>query len=810
MRRPLVWALRSLAGLVLLLGLVLGGAVFWLRGSLPQTEGTVAIAGLAAPVEVLRDRDGMVTIRAQSEADGARALGYVHAQDRLWQMDFMRRAGAGRLSEVVGPATLPTDRLMRTLGLYRVARTNLEILAPETRVLLNAYAEGVNAYLEDPPRAWPPRAWPLEFHLLAPPFGYRPEPWRPVDSLVWSRIMALRLAGNWSDEILRARLSKRLSPAQIDFLWPDYPAGVPSTIPGLAGLLEGLPLSRLAQDTPQDTPQDTAWNPAESQASNSWVVAGSQTESGLPILANDPHLSLNAPGQWYLVRIETPEMTLTGATAPGLPFLIFGHNGRIAWGFTNTHGDAQDFFIEKFVPGDYSRYQTPAGPRAFETREETIQVAGAAPERFTVRSSRHGPILSDISQRVRDAAAPETALALSWTALRGDDRTAGAFHAMNRARDWPEFRAALRDFHSPQQNIVYADTTGVIGFAAPARVPIRKRGDGRAPVPGWNGDYDWTGFVPFEALPLAVNPPSGRFVAANNKIVPDDYPYLITADWPDHFRARRIHEMLDDLNPLSPEAAARMQQDTLSLGARELLPLLLGTVPASPRGREALTLLAAWDHRMDRDRAAPLIFYAWIRELNRRLFADELGPVFGAFERPKMDRLARTLSEGQDWCDDTGTAAREDCAGQMAGALEDALNLLETRFGQPLDDLRWGAAHVAQFSHPILSRVPYFDDLFGYEVETDGGDHTLNKAGASFRGAPDTLFEDIHGPGYRAVYDLADLDRSRFMIATGQSGNPFSPYYGNLATRWRDGKYVILDGKRTAEQDRLRLIPETP
>ncbi len=801
MKRFLVWTLRAIGGLLFLFALGAGGGYLWLRGSLPRTEGTIEIAGLEATVEVLRDADGLVTIRAGGERDAARALGYVHAQDRLWQMDFMRRAGAGRLSEVAGPATLPTDRLMRALGLYRVARTNLEILAPETRALLNAYAEGVNAYLEDPPRAWP-----LEFHLLAPPFGYRPEPWRPADSMVWSRIMALRLAGNWSDEIRRARLSKRLSPEQIDFLWPDYPAGVPSTIPDLAALLDGLPLDRLARDTTW-TP---TWTSAASQASNSWVLAGSQTESGAPILANDPHLSLNAPGQWYLARIEIPGLTLTGATAPGLPFLVFGHNGRIAWGFTNTHGDAQDFFIEKFVPGDYGRYQTPEGPRAFVTREETIQVAGAAPERFTVRSTRHGPLISDIVPRVRDAAAPETALALAWTALRGDDRTAGAFHAMNRARDWPEFREALRDFHSPQQNIVYADTTGAIGFAAPARVPIRKRGDGRAPVPGWSGDYDWTGFVPFEALPLTLNPPSGRIVAANNKIVPDDYPYLIAADWPDHYRARRIHELLDGAGPLTPEAATAMQQDTLSLGARDLLPLLLGTVPASPRGSEALALLAVWDRRMERDQAAPLIFYAWIRELNRRLFADELGRIFGAFQRPKMDLLVRTLTEGQAWCDDTTTSPREDCAGQMARALEDALDLLEARFGQPLDRLRWGAAHIARFPHPILSRVPYFDDLFGYRVEADGGNNTLNKAGARFGGPVETLFADVHGPGYRAVYDLADLDRSRFMIATGQSGNPLSPLYGNLARRWRDGIYLKLDGTETGSMDRLRLVPAGP
>ncbi len=797
MTRALIWGLRALGGLLLLLAIGLGSAVLWLRGSLPETEGTVVIAGLAAPVEVLRDGDGIVTIRARGENDAARALGYVHAQDRLWQMDFMRRTGAGRLAELVGPAALPHDRLMRTLGLYRVARTNLEILAPETRALLNAYAAGVNAYLENPPRAWP-----LEFHLLAPPFGYRPEPWRPTDSLVWGRLMALRLAGNWSDEIRRARLSKRLSPKQIDFLWPDYPAGVPSTVPDLAALIEGLPLDRLARDT--------GWIRSASQASNSWVLAGGHTESGLPILANDPHLSLNAPGQWYLARIETPELTLTGATAPGLPFVVFGHNGRIAWGFTNTHGDAQDLFIEKLVPGDPGRYQTPDGPRAFETREETIRIAGAAPERLIVRTTRHGPVISDVASRAAGAAAPETALALAWTALRGDDRTAAAFHAMSRARDWAGFREALRDFHSPQQNIVYADATGAIGFIAPGRVPIRKAGDGRAPVPGWSGAFDWTGFVPFEALPMTLDPSSGRIVAANNKIVPDDYPYLIAADWPDHYRAERIHELLDGADSLTPTTAAAMQQDIVSLGARELLPLLLETAPASPRGREALTLLAAWDRRMDRDRAAPLIFYAWIRELNRRVFADELGEVFGDFQRPKMDLLARTLTEGQAWCDDIGTPAREDCGGQAAQALEDALELLEARFGQPLDRLRWGAAHIAHFPHPILSRVPYFDSLFGYAVETDGGDDTLNRASTRAGGPPEALFADVHGPGYRAVYDLADLDRSRVTIATGQSGNPFSPHYGDLATRWRDGIYAILDGRGTAGQDRLRLIPKKP
>ncbi|MEE8499075.1 MAG: penicillin acylase family protein, partial [Kiloniellales bacterium] len=788
----LVWALRAIAGLGLLLALVSGGAYLWLRGSLPETEGTVVIAGLEASVEVLRDADGVVTIRAGGERDAALALGYVHAQDRLWQMDVMRRLGAGRLSEILGPATLPSDRRMRTLGLYRVAEANLAQLSAPARALVEAYADGVNAFIADPGGPLP-----LEFQIL----WYAPEPWRPTDSLVWGRLIALRLAGNRHGELLRARLSRRLSPEQFDFLWPGYPADAPITIGDLAPLLDDMPLERLGTNLP--------WERASNDASNSWVLAGSQTESGRPILANDPHLGLSAPGQWYLARIETPELTVTGATAPGLPFVVFGHNGHIAWGFTNTQGDAQDHFIEKVVDGDPARYQTPDGPRRFETREVVIAVKGAASERITVRKTRHGPVVSDVLPRTEDAAAPETVLALAWPALRADDRSTEALYGINRARDWTGFLAALENFHSPQQNIVYADTSGTIGFIAPARVPIRKRGDGRAPVPGWSGEFDWTGFVPFDELPMSVNPPSGRIVAANNKIVPDDYPHLITADWADHYRARRINEILAaPSDPGRSAADARaMQQDITSLGVRELLPLLLEAKPESDRGRNALELLRAWDQRLDREQAAPLVFYAWILELNRVLLADELGEAFGDFQYPRIDLLARILSDGRDWCDDIGTAAREACAGQLVAALEAALDHLWRRFERPAERLRWGQAHVARFAHPVLSRLPLFDVLFGYGVETDGGNYTLNKAGVRVHGPPERLFEDIHGPGYRAVYDLADLDDSRFMIATGQSGNPLSPLYGNLAERWRDGIYLKLDGAETDSTARLRLIP---
>ncbi len=791
MRRFVVWILRALGALVIIAALGAGGGYIWMRASLPQTEGALELVALKAPVEVLRDADGIVTIRAQSEHDAAVALGYVHAQDRLWQMDLMRRLGAGRLSEIMGPATLGVDRFMLTFGYYRVAKANAAHLSAPVRALFEAYAAGVNAFISEPGGPLP-----LEFQFL----WYRPEPWRLADSLVWGRLMARQLSGNWPTELLRKRLARRLTPDQIDFLWPDTPASALVTTGQLSPPLKGMQPEALAHGPP--------WEPAPEGASNSWILAGSQTQGGRPILANDPHLALTAPGLWYLARIETPELTVTGATTPGMPFVVFGHNGHIAWGFTNTSGDTQDLFIERVTKDDPARYQTPEGSSRFETREEVIAVKGGEPERLTVRATGHGPVISDVMPLAADAVGPDEVLALAWPALMPDDRTSEALYGINRARDWDGFRAALRNFHSPQQNIVYADTGGTIGFIAPGRVPIRKRGDGRVPVPGWSGEFDWTGFIPFDELPMTVNPPSGRIVAANNKIVPDDYPYLITADWADHYRAERINEMLDSSHPGTLEGSRAMQQDIMSLGVRELLPLLLEAKPETDRGRLALAVLGEWDGRMDRNSAAPLIFFSWIRELNRVLLADELGEAFADFQYPKMDLLAGILSKDRTWCDDIRTGAREDCPAQLIDALEAALNLLALRFRYPVDRLRWGEAHVARFSHPVLSRVPLFDAIFGFAVETDGGNHTLNKAGVRVTGSRDTLFEDIHGPGYRAVYDLANLDNSHFMIATGQSGNPFSPHYGSLAERWRDGIYVKLDGAGRAPHTRLRLVPK--
>jgi penicillin amidase len=789
-------ALLALAGLAVIAAGASAAGYLWLRGSLPQLDGRVALAGLAAPVEVLRDADGLVTIRAQSERDAAFALGYVHAQDRLAQMELMRRLGAGRLSEVMGESTLQTDRLMRTLGFYRLAEASQRHLEPETLATLEAYAAGVNAFLADPPGPLP-----LEFHILR----HQPEPWRPADSLVWGRLMALQLSGNWASEALRLRLAERLTPEQIDFLWPPYPKNAPIAIGDMAAATGPGP--GLRPVLPGDV---LPWRWAPKDASNSWVVSGRHTASGRPILANDMHLGLNQPSQWYLVRIETPALTLAGATAPGVPFLIAGHNGRIAWAFTTTHSDTQDLFLERRPAGAADGYETPDGPAPFALREEVIEVRGGEPVTLTVRATRHGPIVSDLDGW-RASPVPEGELAaLAWPALRADDRSADAIHAMNRARDWAQFQAAARRFHSPQQNLLYADRDGRIAFIAPARVPVRARGDGRFPVPGWTGANDWIGEIPFDDLPRSVDPPSGRIVTANNKIVPDDYPYLITADWPSGHRAQRIEDLLDGAEKTTTADHAGWQTDILSLGAAKLLPALIRAAagePKSARGERALALLSAWDFRMARSRPEPLIYYAWLKAANEAFLADELGAEFAAFQRADVDLLSAILDDGRAWCDDVSTDTRESCAAQAAFALEAALEGLAARFGNDMAAWRWGRAHVAEFGHPLLARIPVIGPWTRRAIETDGGEDTVNRGAPRLAGDGPGVFENRHGATFRAVYDLAALDQSLFMIAGSQSANPLSPFYGNLAERWRDGIYLKLDGKPDEVAGRLILEP---
>ncbi|WP_052293640.1 penicillin acylase family protein [Azospirillum sp. B510] len=790
--------------LVLLPPVALFGAYLWMRAQQPQTSGSIAIPGGGAPAEVIRDKQGVVHIFAATERDAYRALGYAHAQDRLWQMETMRRAGAGRLAELIGTKygdfALRTDRLMRTLGIRRAAEAMAATLSPEARAAFDAYAEGVNAYL-----ATRSEALPIEFQLLR----HTPEPWTIADSLVWAKLMALQLSANYRDELFRSRLLERLSPQQVDDLFPPDVPGSPAT---LSSDLRSMDLRDTVRRTLAALPQmgfDTA--------SNEWVLSGGRTTTGKPILANDPHLGLEAPILWYLARIVTPGFTVTGATVPGVPLTILGHNGKVAWGFTTTHSDTQDLFVEKPDPRDPTRYQTPDGSKPFETRAETIAVAGEPSQTLTVRGTRHGPVISDLDAAPAagnaagntngNAAAP--VLALSFPGLSDDDTSAEALYRLNHAGSAEEVRDALRLHVAPQQNIVYADGTGEIGFISAGRVPIRRKGDGRVPAPGWTGEYDWTGFLPYYALPQAVNPPSGQFVNANNAVVGRDYPYRLATEWPDPSRAKRIVEMLGT-GRHSVEDVARQQMDIVSLPARDFLPELLKYPTPPGLASDAAALLRGWDGRMDRNRPEPLIFDMWLRELVRAVFADELGPDFASYWELRPDALRHVLNERPDWCDDITTPQKESCADMVGRSLETAVKMLAERHGSNPKSWRWGDDHKVALVHRMLSRLPLIGGRADLSVETDGDFFTVNRGSTTLRD-PENPFRHVQGAGFRAVYDLADLDNSRFVIATGQSGNIWSRHWGDLVEMWRDGGSLRLAGDRgrlvSAGAEVLTLTP---
>lgn len=783
---------RILAALAIGLGLASAAAYGWLSLSLARTEGEITLAGLEHEVTVARNVIGVPVIRAASDRDAYFALGFVHAQDRLAQMETMRRYATGRLAEVSGPAAVNSDKWMRTLGVGRLAEDSYRDASPALKSALSSYAAGVNAFLAAHTGPLTPALTVLRHDI---------EPWRPQDSLLWPRLMNLQLSGNWRDELMRAHLTTFLTPPQIAQLWPDYPADAPITLGSLdrqdaigkqaKAILDALPPSLRQRRS----------------ASNSWVIDGARSTTGKPLLANDPHLPLGLPGTWYLARIETPGRVLAGATAPGVPFHILGRNGRIAWGLTTTHSDTQDLFVEKVDPDDPARYLAPDGSLPFETREEILAVRGQDPVRFTVRTTRHGPVISDIVPGFPEHT--EYVFALQDAGLQLDDRTAEAVLALNDAGSEAEFTAALRDFHSPQQNFVYADVDGVIGFVAPARVPIRRAGIGLVPSRGWTGEYDWTGWIPYEKLPRRFNPESGEIVAANNRIVDDTYPYFLTRDWKAPFRSKRISDLLHATDRPDVEYMVSMQHDALSLGARALVPILLAQVRPAMVDPRALDMLRAWDGRMDRTRPEPLIFQAWIRDLVRRVYADELRDQFDRFWSPNYLVLANTIARNTEWCDDISSEFVETCAEMATLSLQAALRDIGAVYGPDPASWRWGDVHRVDFTDPILARLPIIGGYFRHTTETDGADDTINRGSTDFSD-PAAPYRHVHGPGLRAVYDLGDLDRSLFMIVPGQSDNPLSPHYDDLIGAWRDGGYIALGPLDPAQARTLTLRPAGP
>lgn len=824
------WGRRLLAGLGLaLLGIAILFA-WYARQSLPQTQGELPLPGLHAPVQVERDGADVTHIRASDPRDAWMAMGYVHAQERGWQLEFNRRIMRGTLSELLGPSTLDTDRLMRTLGIREVAQRQVALLSDEARVALKAYSDGVNAFFAHGDQALPP-----EFLVL----GSDPRPaakagqyWDEADSAGWALMMALDLGGNWGNEVARLSALQVLDTQQLWALFPPYPGEKPASAVDLAKLYRELGVYRPAgaQTAAAATVDDAvamasdvrAWaqelGNIEGKGSNNWVVAGGRSASGKPLLANDPHLGLSAPAIWYFARLQAADaggvrgMDVIGATLPGTPFVVLGRTAGVAWGFTNTGPDVQDLYLEQLRPGQPDQYRVPAPEgrdawAAFETRVETIRVKGQADVQHTVRRTRHGPVISDVPGRTRDLIdTGRYALALRWTALEERDSNVQATLASNRAQSVDDLIKAYRSFHAPMQNVVMADRSGRIAYKAIGQVPVRGPGHdirGIAPAPGWDARYDWAGWLPYEDTPHDDGS-KGWIATANQRIHAADYPHFLTQDWAPPYRQERIEALLAETPKHDVTSFQVMHADQQSAATLLLLPYLLKTRSDHSLAASALTALQGFDGRMSADSAAPLIYTAWVDEFTRGTVGEKLGQE--RFKGLYGKRLFRNAVEGilarddKDWCGEQG------CAAASSAALGRALDRLQQMQGNDVAAWRWGASHQAYSVHKPFGNVSALARVFDVRRPTGGDPFTVN-VGQYHLDKADAPFANRHAASLRAIYDLADLENSRFIYQTGQSGNVFSSRYRDMADEWTAVQYRPLQLDPKTWTSRLTLTP---
>jgi penicillin G amidase len=777
--------------LVLVLVVVLAAVGTWfVRRPWPQVNGTISVAGLTAPVEVIRDEWGVPHIYAENEADLFFANGYVHAQDRLWQMEFNRRIASGTLSQALGEATLSTDLYLRTVGLRRAAEKDWALVDDETRAILEAYAGGVNAYI-DTHRG----RLPLEFTIL----GVDPAPWTPVDTLAWGKVMAQTLSGNYKAELLRARLIAGLGAEAAGQLMPAYPEDGPFIVPPEAGGYAWLrgkdipsPLADLGLGIGQS---HVDWG------SNNWVIHGSRTETGMPLLANDMHLGLDMPAIWYEIGLHGGRFDSVGYSFPAVPMIIVGHNTRVAWAVTNLPADVQDLYIERLDdPENPTRYEFQGEWHDLEIVHEVLEVKDAEPVPLEVWITGHGPIINDVVGGLEGG----EPLALRWTALDGT-RLFRAVLSLNVASNWDEFREALRYWDVPSQNFMYADVEGNIGYQSPGLIPMRVPGHlGSVPVPGWTGEYEWQGYIPFEELPRAFNPPAGYLVSANNKVVSDEYPYHLTSDWSAPYRARRITDLLAADNQVTLEDIRTIHGQTYSLPAEALRAYLLEAEAGSDLASQALDLVREWDVYLECDCPGAAVYEVWYWFLVQNTFGDELGEdlmdVYLGASNNHTQLLIELLADGgSPWFDDIGTGGVEAWDNIVAQSLEDAVGWLSEHHGQDPQGWEWGQLHTKTFVHQPLgqSGIGLLEDLFNSDTFPAPGDNfTVNAASFSYRD-PFTMDE---GVSQRYVADPSDWDNSRSTHTTGQSGQIFHKHREDFIPLWRNVEYHPMLFSREAVQ----------
>ena len=816
---------RGLAAALVLLALVL--AMYAWR-SLPALDGELRVQGLRGPVKVQRDDADVTHILATDPRDAWMAMGYVHAQERGWQLEMNRRLMRGRLSEVFGKPTLETDLLMRTLGIRQAALAQLAGADDESRHALRAYADGVNAFF-----AHRTQALPLEFQILR--IDPREEAaagqyWEPEDSAGWALMMALDLGGNWGNELARLSALQVLDTTALWQLFPPYPGEAPAASADLGAMYRQLGVFRNGTAVSQaPAPGSDAlaqsvfeWvdtlGHVDGKGSNNWVVSGERSVSGKPLLANDPHLGLSAPAIWYFAHLQAPDvpglrgMNAIGATLPGTPFVVLGRTPDVAWGFTNTGPDVQDLYLEQIDPADPRRYRlpSPSGQEAwagFTERAETVKVKGEPDVVQTVRHSRHGPVISDIPGRTKDLVdTGRFAVALRWTALDADNRNVQATLASNRAHSVDELIAAYRDFHSPMQNAVMADRSGRIAYKAVGRIPVRAAGNdirGVAPSPGWDARYDWTGWLPYEDTPQDDGS-KGWIASANQRIHAADYPHFLTQDWAAPYRQQRIETLLATTSKHDLASFRAMHADQHSEATLLLLPHLLRAPSSHPLAVAAKEQLQRSKGEMAADAAAPLVYSVWVDEFTRGVVGGRLGKE--RFEKLYGKRLFRNAVEGilerndRQWCGAGG------CEIASGAALDRALDRIQSMQGGDVAAWRWGNAHPAISTHRPFSNVGVLAPMFEVRQETGGDPFTIN-VGQYHLDKADAPFANRHAASLRAIYDLADPENSLFIYQTGQSGNPLSERYRDMSDTWAEVNYRPLQMAPASWRSVLELRP---
>ena len=816
------WLLRSLLAIVLLALLGFGAFQIYVLKSIAPLNGHAQLIGLSAAVEIKRDASDVTHIHAQNPIDAWRAIGYVHAQERGWQLAFNRQVMHGELSEWLGEPSLETDKLMRTLGIIKAAQAQFDKLPLNTQKALEAYAQGVQS-------GYASAQWRApEFLILGINPSKDMKPWTAVDSVGWALMMALDLGGNWGNEFARLMALQTLSTDELWTLLPPYPGEARGTKVDIAALYQNLGVYA-KPSTPQATGMANQQLLAsstldigvlEGKGSNNWVLPGNNTKSGLPLLANDPHLGLSAPAVWYFAGLHAPagklpdgqthdELNVVGATLPGLPFVVLGRTQKAAWGFTNTGPDVQDLFLEALEGKD--SYRTPSGQQNFETRNEVIKVKGKGDVAIQVRSTRHGPVISDVQPAYAQFLNKDKyAIAIRWSALDPDNQTIVAGMEANFAKSVADLRQAFSKNHSPMQNVVMADANGHVLFKAAGKVPVRASSNdlnGMVPAPGWLAQYDWQSWIPYDQTPEVSQSDiekRGWHATANQKILPPGYAQFLTNDWTGPERFDRIAQLLSSGTKLDANTMKSIQADVHSLAADRLLPYLQTLTSQHAKASEALPLLKSFKGDMSRDSAGALIYAVWIDEVTRAILVPKLGEtrfkaLFGKRSfRPAVEGILAT--QDQSWCGVAG------CQALMNKALDTALDKIVTMQGDKVSAWNWGRAHPALSSHRPFGNVKVLAGFFDV-VGPSGGDGFTVNVGQYWTNSATLPFATRHAASMRAVYDLANLDESGFIYQTGQSGHPFSSRYQDMKDEWGQVKYRPLRMTTSGATQVLQLTP---